>query len=250
MTAPLTPPGPSSEHQPGADPWRQYQSAPESEPVSPHGQDPHGQEQGSGPGLATDLRDGAAIAVLLAACGVVLGLLWLWLAPRVQFFSNGEAIFLKDTENEGRIGADGTFLLISLGLGMLTGALVYLFRRRGGVLLVVGLAVGALLGSILGWRLGVWLGPSRDLLGAARKAGTDVPFDAPLQLMAHGALLTWPVAALATHLALTALFAPRDPQVQDDWPQGRPPPHLRTSQAEQKPVESQDPEDRSEPRGD
>jgi hypothetical protein len=168
--------------------------------------------------LRKDLRDSALILVAVTLLGIALGFLWLWLAPRVPLVSNDEAVFLKDTEGEEAIGADGTFLLLGVALGVLTAVAVFLFRRRGGIALVLALAVGAVLGSLLGWGIGVWFGPSRDVVEQARQVGEGVTFDAYLDLRAKGALLAWPVAAMLVHLGLTALFGPRDPE--PEWPTG------------------------------
>ncbi|KJY22037.1 hypothetical protein VR44_38080, partial [Streptomyces katrae] len=136
-----------------------------------------------------DIRDGAAVALVVGVSGALLALLWAWLAPRVQYVAHGQAVFLKNTEGEARIGADGTFFLLSLGLGVLSGLAVFLWRRRGGVALVAGLTVGSCFAAVVGWRMGLWLGPGTDVVAAAGKAGEDVPFDAPLQLLAYGVLL-------------------------------------------------------------
>ncbi|WP_455354389.1 ABC transporter permease [Streptomyces sp. SYSU K217416] len=211
MTAPLTPP----HEQPPNDPWQQpaaggspYHASAESVPDD-------------GPGTAVEVRQAAVVTVIVAATGALLGLLWLWLAPRVQLVSDGEAVFLKDTEGEAAVGADGTFILLALAFGAVSAAAVFWFRRRGGVLMVVALAVGGLLGSVLAWQLGVHLGPSQDLVAQAKAAGKGVPFDSPLELVAKGALLAWSMGALAVHLALTAVFTPRDPEPQLPW--GPPP---------------------------
>ncbi|MER6447660.1 hypothetical protein [Streptomyces venezuelae] len=171
------------------------------------------QKPGSASGAITpeDVRDGAVVALLLGAAGLLLGLLWLWLAPRVQYVSNGEAVFLRNSESEARIASDGTFFLLSLGLGVLSAVGTFLWRRAGGVPLVIGLAVGSVFGALVGWRFGLWLGPSSDLVAAAKQAGKGVPFDAPLELLAHGALLAWPMTAVLLHLGLTAVWTPRDP---------------------------------------
>lgn len=169
----------------------------------------------------SDVRDGAAIVLVVGVAGVLLGLLWAWLAPRVQYVSNGEAVFLRNTESEARIGADGTFFLLSAGFGVLSAAAVFLWRRGGGVPQVVGLVVGSAFAALVGWRMGLWLGPSSDLAAVARRVGKGVPFDAPLELMAHGALLAWPMAAVIVHLVLTALWGPRDPAPTTPlWPAG------------------------------
>ncbi|MFF4184116.1 ABC transporter permease [Streptomyces sp. NPDC001691] len=196
MTAPLTPP---------------HQQPPGNDPLQTHSGGSHPGPVEEAPAMKKDLRDAVLVALVVTLAGVALGLLWLWLAPRVPLVADDKAVFLKDTEGEEAIGGDGTFILIALGLGVLSAAAVFLFRKQGGIALVVGLAVGALLGSVLAWRLGVWLGPNQDVVAAAKAAGKGVTFDAPLKLDAKGALLAWPIAAMAVHLGLTALFGPRDP---------------------------------------
>lgn len=161
----------------------------------------------------------AIVALLVTVAGLLLGLLWVWLAPRVPLISDGSTVFLNDSEGEEAIGADGTFALLALAFGLVSALAVFFFRKRGGVPLVLALAVGGLLGSLVAWRLGVWLGPSDDVVAAAKKAGKGVTFDAPLKLAAKGALLAWPVAAMVVHLGVTAVFGPRDPE--PVWEAGR-----------------------------
>lgn len=173
--------------------------------------------------MKTEVRQAAVIAVALAVSGVLLGLLWLWLAPHVPLVADANAVYLKDSEGEQAVGVDGTFTLIATGFGVLSGLVVFLVRRAGGIPLVVGLALGALLGAVVAWRLGVWLGPEQDVAAHARQVGKGVTFDAPLELKAKGALLTWPVVALLVHLGLTALFGPRDPE--PGFPDGTAPVH-------------------------
>ncbi|MFE3582030.1 hypothetical protein [Streptomyces vinaceus] len=197
---------------------------------------------GSAGGITpADIRDGAAAALVIGVAGVLLGVLWAWLAPKAQYISNGEAVFLKNSESEARIGADGTFFLLSLGFGVLSAVLVFLWRRRGGVPLVVGLVIGSCFASLVGWRMGLWLGPSSDVAAAAVKAGKGVAFDAPLQLLAQGVLLVWPMVAVAVHLGLTALWTPpdQDPSEEagDAWA-AYPPPHVHGAPA---PAPSDDP---------
>lgn len=196
---------------------------------------PDEQDRPPTPSVAQDLKDGAVVMLAVAFSGLLLGLLWAWLAPRVQYVSNGEAVFLRDTENEGRIGADGTFFLIALGLGILSGVVVFLARRSGGVAVVMGLSFGSVLAALLGWRFGLWLGPSRDVVAAARAVGKDVPFDAPLQLLAYGVLLAWPMAAVAVHLGLVGVFGPREPEPAPAWDAGYPPPYAHPVEPAQAP---------------
>jgi hypothetical protein len=175
--------------------------------------------------MKTEVREGTVVAVAVAVGGLVLGLLWWWLAPKVQLISDGQAVYVRDTEGEQAVGVDGTFTLLALGFGALSALVVFLVRRRGGVPLVVALAVGGLLGSVLAWRLGVWLGPTQDVVAHAEAVGKGVSFSAPLELGAKGALLAWPLAALLVHLGLTALFGPRDPDPYDLYQQKQLDPH-------------------------
>ncbi|WP_418956539.1 DUF2567 domain-containing protein [Streptomyces tritici] len=194
MTAPLTPP-----HQPPSQPHGAPWPAPYPEPAPD-------------PGRAAEVRGAFAVLGLSLPLGVAFGLLWLWLAPRIPLVSDGKAVFLQNSEGESAIGADGTFALLGLGFGALAALLVFLWRRRGGVPLVLALAAGGLLGSAVAWGVGTLLGPTDDVVAHARQVGKGVPFDAPLELNTLGALLAWPIAAMILHLALTALFGPRDPE--------------------------------------
>ncbi|MBP5940229.1 DUF2567 domain-containing protein [Streptomyces acidiscabies] len=206
MTAPLTPPTPPHEPSPRGD-WP---------PPPPEG---YGEVVGvkDRAELLADLRDGALVAVGVTVLGVVLGLLWLWLAPRVPLVgdqSDGSwVVYLKDSEGEQAIGVDGTFTLLALACGALSAVGVFLWRRRGGIPLVVGLTVGGVLASVVAWKLGTWLGPSSDVIAHAKSAGKGVTFSAPLKLGAEGALMVWSIGGLLVHLGLTALFGPRDPEV-------------------------------------
>ncbi|MFK0252964.1 hypothetical protein [Streptomyces sp. NPDC090445] len=193
------------------------------------------------PGVtAGDVRDGAAVTLAVGASGALLGLLWAWLAPRAQYVSNGQAVFLRNTESEARIGADGMFLLLSIGMGLLAAAAVFLWRRRGGVPQVIGLGIGSCAAAGLAWRTGEWLGGSGDVAAAAAAVGKGVPFDAPLELLAYGVLLALPMTALLVHLGLTALWTPYDPEPGHDPAAGTPgpaavypPPHVHADPAPQ-----------------
>jgi hypothetical protein len=209
-------------------------------PLTPHDHSPDLPPypgSGSGPGKGEDrskavlreARRGVLVALLVTVCGIALGLLWLWLSPRVPLVSDGKAVYLKDTEGEEAIGGDGTFALIAAGLGVLTAAAVYWRYRRGGVGVVLGLAAGGVLASVVGWRLGVWLGPDTDIVAHATAVGPKVVFDAPLELRAKSALVAWSVAAMIVHLVLTSAFGPRDPEGGDKaapqpWPNPYPTP--------------------------
>lgn len=172
--------------------------------------------------MKTEVKEAAVVTVAVALAGVLLGVLWWWLAPHVPLVADDSAVYLKDTEGEQAIGVDGTFTLLALAFGAVSAVVVFLVRRRGGVPLVVALAVGGVLGSLLAWRIGIWLGPTQNVVAHAKHVGKGVTFSAPLKLGAKGALLAWSLAGLVVHLGLTALFGPRDPDPYAS-PYGAPP---------------------------
>ncbi|MFE2447320.1 ABC transporter permease [Streptomyces sp. NPDC059426] len=230
MTAPLTPHDPPPPHEDPAEgrPPAHGQSAGDSSVPNPSGypEHPSGHPGGSehpehpehseysepGPELRAELVQASLVAIAVAVSGVLLGLLWLWLAPKVPLVSDGTAVYLKNSEGEDAIGADGVFTLLGLAFGAVSALIVFLLFRHGGIALVIGLAIGGVLASVIAWRLGLWLGPTSDVVAHAKEAGKGVTFDGPLKLGAKGALLAWSVAAMVIHLALTGLFGPRDPE--------------------------------------
>ncbi|MFJ9243217.1 hypothetical protein [Streptomyces sp. NPDC101776] len=222
MTAPLTPPPPPRDQSPH-DPWQppgdpDTSGAPGDPGAGyPVYAPPQDASYGAdGPGIRTELIEAVIVTVLVALGGVVLGVLWWWLAPHVPLVGDvvdkSWVVYLKDSEGEQAVGVDGTFTLLAVGFGVLSALAVFLWRRRGSVPLIAALALGGLLASFLAWKLGVWLGPTKDVLAHAKSVGKGVTFSAPLKLGAKGALLAWSVAALVVHLGLTALFGPRDPE--------------------------------------
>ncbi|MEU9914355.1 MULTISPECIES: AAA family ATPase [unclassified Streptomyces] len=207
MTAPLTPPPPPHEQPPHA----AWQS-----PAAGYKAPASHEAAYDGPGMATEVREAVVVALAVALGGVLLGVLWWWLAPHVPLVGDvvdkSWVVYLGDTEGEQAIGVDGTFTLLGLAFGLVSALVVFLVRRRGGVPLVVALGVGGLLGSLLAWRVGIWLGPAQDVIAHAKSVGKGVTFSAPLKLSAKGVWLAWPFGALVVHLGLTALFGPRDPE--------------------------------------
>ncbi|GAA1083624.1 MULTISPECIES: hypothetical protein [Kitasatospora] len=208
MTAPNTPTGP------GADPYAPHDPfAPPPAPVGP---------KRPKRALLPEVRIGVLIAAGGALLGVVLGLLWLWLAPRVGLVVKGDQLLYADPEGEQRAGADSVFALLGLGAGLVTALTAFLFTRGrgGGVAVAAGLAVGGLAGSVIGWQLGMKLGPASDLVAHARQVGDGGRFSAPLELGAHGALLVWPMTAMVLLLVLSAAFGKReeDPPPYWAWP--------------------------------
>ncbi|MFD8317771.1 hypothetical protein [Kitasatospora purpeofusca] len=176
--------------------------------------------------LLPELRVGAATVLACLVLGVVMGALWVWLAPKVPLVVDGNKILYADPEGEQRAGADSVFVLLGLGAGLLTalGAFLFTRKRGGGISVAVGLAVGGLLASVGAWGLGRWLGPGRDLVAQARRVGNGGHFSADIDLGAYGAVLAWPMAAMVLLLALSAAFGKREEDPPPYWVPGPPVP--------------------------
>ncbi|MFD5920567.1 hypothetical protein ACFVYP_05765 [Kitasatospora sp. NPDC058201] len=185
--------------------------------------------------LAPELRIGAITVLACLVLGVAMAGLWAWLAPKVPLVVDGNKILYGDPEGEQRAGADSVFVLIGLGMGVLTalGAFLVTRKRGGGIAVALGLAVGGLLASVGAWGLGRWLGPSRDLIAEARRVGNGGHFRADIDLGAYGAVLAWPMAAMVVLLALSAAFGKREEDPPPYWagPYGAPVPPEGAGQA-------------------
>ncbi len=160
--------------------------------------------------LREDLTAFAAIVVTSVLLGAPAGLVWSAVAPRLTLQVTDEGPRADNLEStKAFIGADGSYLVVMLVLGLLCGALAWRFARRSGPFTVVALVVGGLLAALIAQRVGLRPGapeaisalkegsPFRgevDLfLGAQSDAGT-------LSLRSTWAAVGWPVGALFAFL--------------------------------------------------
>ncbi len=148
-----------------------------------------------------DLRTALILVVVLAVVGLLAGLVWSQVAPRLGFTvvrgSTGLVGVQTDPESEALIAADGWFAIIGAVVGLLTGLLVWTRRPARGPVLMVSLAVASLVGALVAWRFGLWLGrhPTQaQVHDALRHAGATL--HARLTLRAKGALFLQPFAAV------------------------------------------------------
>ncbi|MDH6109976.1 uncharacterized protein YqgC (DUF456 family) [Kitasatospora sp. MAP12-15] len=177
--------------------------------------------------VGAELKVGAPVALACALLGVVMGLLWVWIAPEVPLIVQGHQVLYVDPEGEQRAGADSVFALLGAGIGIVTAVAAFLATRRrgGGIAVAVGLAVGGLVGSVVAWKLGITLGPTSDVVGHAKQVGDGHTFNEALALGAKGALLVWSMSAMVVLLGLSAAFGKREEEPPPYWaePQQLPP---------------------------
>src|SRR5690242_17558684 len=86
------------------------------------------------PSLLTRARPTAiaalVVALVVAALGGGVGWLWAAITPRLQVIKSDRGFLYADPEPEQPVAADGTFLLLGLGLGIVLAILVWMLLRR------------------------------------------------------------------------------------------------------------------------
>jgi hypothetical protein len=147
--------------------------------------------------------------------GAPAGLLWSKLAPRLTVTFGEQGPTAPDLEStKAFIGADASYLLVMLGLGLLCGGLAWVFARRSGPWTVAALAVGGALAALVAARVGLVSGSHGSLealrQGTVGHAPVDLYLGGPLpgqlkgdvpHLRAPWAAVAWPVGALVAFLA-------------------------------------------------
>jgi hypothetical protein len=139
------------------------------------------------------LAAAAGLAVVVAALGFPLGWLWSSVAPWLPVEIMGGVGYYADPDGEQRAGAEGWFIVLSLGLGVvLAVATWFLLRRYRGSLTVAGLAVGTMVTGWLAYRFGHNIGRGHAY-SVARHAsdGTIVQFPPELRIKSPGDVARW-----------------------------------------------------------
>jgi hypothetical protein len=140
------------------------------------------------------------IVVACAVLGVIGGLVWAAVAPRVVYqvtTLSPPTAFLVNPETSAFIAADAAYSCVALVGGILAGVLGYQFVRRYGPVPMAGLVAG----SVAAAYLAMWTGhlatgaSSFDHVLATSKVGELL--HAPISLGAQGALAFWPLVAAA-----------------------------------------------------
>jgi hypothetical protein len=163
-----------------------------------------GTARGSLAGYRRDLS--AAMIVVLASLplGALMGLVWERVAPKAHWMVQGGGAVLGELEQSDFVAADGWFAVLGAAAGLLCGTIAFVLFRTRPRMLPIGLAAGGILGSLIAWQVGQALGPGP--IDSHRAAPDGATFDGPLDLRAHGVLLSWPLAALLAVLVLTVIF--------------------------------------------
>ena len=167
-------------------------------PPGPWGPGPRRAQRPSWPPTRRELTTALGVVVAFAVLGAALAVLWVRLAPRLEYrvVQPGRAVPVVP-ESEEYVAADGRFVLITLAAGVLAGLVCWLLRRSRGPVVLAAVALGGLLGAVVTWRLGVWLGPGYQPQELQEVGRIVIQ---PLELRAVAALVVEPVAAVAVYL--------------------------------------------------
>lgn len=148
------------------------------------------------------------ISVLIV--GVIATFIWVWVAPRTVAVKDAKGgVSLLTPETKAFAGADSTYFLVTLGAGLLCGAVAALVARHRGLAVTVALGGGGLLSALMVAWLGRWLtgGP---LVRWAHHASTG-NHDLFIQLQTRPFIMTWPIAALVVTFFVALASSNRPP---------------------------------------
>jgi hypothetical protein len=170
-------------------------------------------------------------AVVVAALGIPLGALWAALAPHAPALMTTEGPVYAEPEAEYLVGAEGWYVFLTLGAGILVAALAWaLLRRYRGVLVLLALGLGGTGAGVLAF----WFGHRQGHAHAKELVAHGAPgthFSLPVNLRvgqyglwhhwlpyARGDVLFLAIAAILVYVLLAgfspypSLRAPRGPQ--------------------------------------
>lgn len=149
------------------------------------------------------LRAAAGAGLLAVAVGPLLATAWWLLAPRVQISTEDGTFSTPAQATADWFGADGWFLALGAGFGLLVGLAAFLRWRRHPVSALLGMTLGLLAAAVVAWWLGGLLGPDDVADQLAAPTQIDVVVQ-PLGLRARGVLLVPAIVGVATFAAMAA----------------------------------------------
>lgn len=162
------------------------------------------------------------VAILLATsliAGVVVGLLWLQLAPRPELVARSGRLVDAVSYPQAYVAADAMLGLLCAVTGLLLGILgLWRWFPASPDTALLGLTAGSVIGPVVAWRIGTSLGSSPESISAgAIVDGTVV--SGPLQLQAVGVLLFWPAWVAVVGVVIGLARRSRRPCADDHQPE-------------------------------
>jgi hypothetical protein len=171
---------------------------------SPWGRGPHESVRDWG----TAVRTAARIVLAAMAAGAAMGLVWAWVTPSVWLVVRDEGVFPEPSAANRWFSADGWFLALGLGFGVVLGLVAWWRGRDHPVAALVGVFLGGLGGAAVAWWVGGLVGPAAtDAWLSTAAVGTR--FEETLGLRATAVLLAPAIAGVAVFVFVSSAAAPR-----------------------------------------
>ncbi len=200
MTDPWADPDPQRPWQPGTTPdWSAYYPPPGLYPApwTPHRE----------PLVKRFRKDGltlGATTAWLVLLGAPLALLWRAVAPRIEILRTAAGPQPAQAESSQLFAPDGWFVVVSVVVGVVVGALAWTVLRRRGPAAPLGLAVGGLLAASVAAAVGGRLIVDQYVWDYCK--GRCIVYNGTMHLNATAAIVALPVALLTAYAALTIAF--------------------------------------------
>jgi hypothetical protein len=115
------------------------------------------------------------LAAVVALLGFPLGMLWSALAPHVPAVMTAEGPVYAQPDGEQPVGAEGTYVFLTLGAGLVLAILAWvLLRRFRGLAVLLGLGLGGVGAGVLTWWYGHRIGRHSAPVGAHFDAAVNL----------------------------------------------------------------------------
>jgi hypothetical protein len=156
-------------------------------------------------------RDAAVVAAYVALLGAPVAFAWRAVVPAVQIAHSATGPQPVAAESSQIFGVDGSFVLVTLVVGLVAGALAWPVLRRRGPAGPVGIAAGGLLAALAAAGVGRKMVVDRYLYDFCQQRGAHCGvYSGTLRLQSYAAVVVWPAAMLVVFAALTLLLTRED----------------------------------------
>jgi membrane associated rhomboid family serine protease len=164
------------------------------------------------PTVVAGAIDALIVVVWFAVAGVVGAVVWWQVTPLPKVTKTGGSASLTPEELVKQVGIDGWFFVVAAVGGLLSGLILLIWRRRDPLLMVLLVVLGGGLAAWLMIRVGLTLGPEKEITALAGKPdGAQVPMQ--LKLRAPGIAFVWSIgAAVGALIYVWILRKPPDEQ--------------------------------------
>jgi hypothetical protein len=150
-----------------------------------------------------------AVAGCVAATGLLLGLVWYLSAPTLPLRKVEKGLQYLAPDPEQPVAADGWFVLLGLGLGLIVAVLVWIFASRArGPIQLIGLTLGAIAAGYVAWQFTVFTFDQNHFAQRAKQAQANDIVHRPAELQATNSPVCLPGAGKCRSVRSGELWVP------------------------------------------